>query len=98
MHNKFIKWGFYQSTQDQRIYLHRHDLIIINLILAVDEMPCCSNNKDIFYWYDNFLKQTFNVKILERFCSFIGWEITKTADRVHLIHSKYLNGCLEMKI
>lgn len=61
-------------------------------------MEFWSNNQYLIDWFKNCLKKIFKIKILGQLRSFIGLEITNTADGVHLSQSISSYRLLEEEI
>ena len=73
IHVRFIKWGFQQSTQDQRLYFYRNENKFIILIVVVDDMSFASNDRSLINWFKEMLVKSIKVNFLGELKLFIGW-------------------------
>ena len=92
---RFIKWGFQQSTQDQRLYFYRKGNKFINLIVVVDDMTFGSNDRSLINWFKEMLVESFKVKLLGELKLLIGWEFDRTENGLYIGQQKYIRRILD---
>lgn len=84
-----ISHGFRQSTSDHSLFLRFTDNVTTALLVYVDDIILTSNNIDEIQSITALLDQTFKIKDLGNLKFFLGLEIARTAQGIHLCQRKY---------
>lgn len=84
-----ISHGFRQSTSDHSLFLRFTDNVTTALLVYVDDIILTGNNIDEIQSITALLDQTFKIKDLGNLKFFLGLEIARTAQGIHLCQRKY---------
>lgn len=81
--------GFNQSTEDYSLFYKRTDTSLVVLLVYVDDIIIASQNQDLITQTISKLQDKFQLKVLGDRKYFLGLEIAKSSQGIHLSHRKY---------
>lgn len=89
-----LKWGFSNSIYDASLfYKHKHGLLL--LFVYVDDILITGENKADVHQVIEDLQQAFALKTLGSVYYFLGFEVMRTPDGLHLSLGKYAADLLQ---
>jgi len=81
--------GFIQSQGDNSFFIKKLEKSFIALLVYVDDIILIGDDMHEINNVKNLLNTTFKIKDLGKLKYFLGLEITRTHDGIHLCHKKY---------
>lgn len=95
IHNKFITFGFRQSTKYPRLYFYKKGNSFINLIIVVDDMAFSWNDRQLVTCFKNLISSKFKVKLLGEIRLWIGWELQRSQNGLLIGRKAYTQRLLK---
>ena len=91
---QLLHLGFIASTADFSLFIYHHQQVIAYLLLYMDDIVFTSN---FTYFLDNLiiqLRKVFDLKDLGTLHYFLGLQVSRTSDVLHITQSKYASNLL----
>lgn len=95
LRTKLCSWGFHQSRVDTSLFFFRHGMSIVWLLTYVDDILITRNDNSMINSCIQRLHHTFALKHLEPVSYFLGVEVIRHTNDMHLNQSRYIRELLE---
>lgn len=91
-----IKWGFKCSKSDASMIIYDRDRVFVVLLIYVDDILVTDNDSMFITNLITWLNKVFSLKDLGDVSFFLGFEVTKIDNGLHLCQAKYIKDLLDM--
>uniref|UniRef100_A0A2N9GEN7 Reverse transcriptase Ty1/copia-type domain-containing protein n=1 Tax=Fagus sylvatica TaxID=28930 RepID=A0A2N9GEN7_FAGSY len=86
--------GFIASSADSSLFIYHHQQVIAYLLLYVDDIVLTSNSPSFLDHLILQLRKVFDLKDLGALHYFLGLQVSRTSDALHVTQSKYASDLL----
>uniref|UniRef100_A0A2N9IH28 Reverse transcriptase Ty1/copia-type domain-containing protein n=1 Tax=Fagus sylvatica TaxID=28930 RepID=A0A2N9IH28_FAGSY len=91
---QLLHLGFIASTADSSLFIYHHQQVIAYLLLYVDDIVLTSNSPSFLDHLILQLRKVFDLKDLGALHYFLGFQVSRTSDALHVTQSKYASDLL----
>uniref|UniRef100_A0A2N9IDC8 Reverse transcriptase Ty1/copia-type domain-containing protein n=1 Tax=Fagus sylvatica TaxID=28930 RepID=A0A2N9IDC8_FAGSY len=91
---QLLHLGFIASTADSSLFIYHHHTVIAYLLLYVDDIVLTSNSTSFLDGLILQLRKVFDIKDLGPLHYFLGLQVSRTTDTLHVTQTKYASDLL----
>uniref|UniRef100_A0A2N9ELB4 Reverse transcriptase Ty1/copia-type domain-containing protein n=2 Tax=Fagus sylvatica TaxID=28930 RepID=A0A2N9ELB4_FAGSY len=91
---QLLHLGFIASLADSSLFIYHHQQVIAYLLLYVDDIVLTSNSPSFLDHLILQLRKVFDLKDLGALHYFLGLQVSRTSDALHVTQSKYASDLL----
>uniref|UniRef100_A0A2N9J617 Integrase catalytic domain-containing protein n=1 Tax=Fagus sylvatica TaxID=28930 RepID=A0A2N9J617_FAGSY len=91
---QLLHLGFIASTADSSLFIYHHHTVIAYLLLYVDDIVLTSNSTSFLDGLILQLRKVFDIKDLGPLHYFLGLQVSRTTNTLHVTQTKYASDLL----